>query len=377
MWSRVPHFRVFTGDAVLVIAAVFAGLMLSSCKSRNFNAENEADADLLGVNTVSVDREVVLKKHRFDLITSTGEKIFAASRAWMQAQEPEAYLYSQPIQCANNVSRIFEMAGLSGYSSPIISDVINTVRSRGGWVIPLPQNADLRVEILERYFGGNLPAGTLISGCSSKNCSGISAQAELGIIGEIDANDHLQVYHNNGFRPENRPWRPHMIPLSWFRQGYQRKWMPTPWISRQRDARGGLVEARVVLPEIEAFDPSKSFVTLAVIPEILDEIKKGQAVVSDGVGEIMPFGLRLQNVQTPEPPVHMHLAECKKIKTNTPVPVHLRGEPEGKSICRLTLGTPLEKVSLAGRWMQVKGICPDGRVTTGYVRSAFVAPVCE
>jgi len=361
----------------MLSSAVFAGLAISSCKSRTFNLENEVDADFLKARTVSVDREVVLKKHRFDVMTPTGERIFAASRAWMQAQEIEAGLYSQPFQSANNISRILELAGLSVYSSPIIADVMNAVRNRGGWLISLPQNADLRIETLERYFGGNLPAGTLISGCSSKDCSGTFAQSELGIVGEIDANDHQQIYHNNGFRPENRPWRPHMIPLSWFRQGYQYKWMPTPWISRQRDSRGVLVEARVVLPEIEAFDPSKSFVTLAVIPEILTEIKKGQAVVSDGVGEIMPIGSRLQNLQTSEPPVHPPMAECKKIKTNTPVAVHLRSEPEGKSICRFTLGTPLEKVSLASGWMQVKGICPDGRMTTGYVRSALVVPVCE
>jgi hypothetical protein len=362
-------------NSLHALTALFAIVILNTCKSRTFNAVQESD--LLQVEQVEFERGKILETYRFELITPTGERLFAAAKEWMRAQEAGAAQFAGPSSCANNISRVFEMAGINSYSSPVPADIVNAIRSRGGLSVTLSRNRKIAAEEIQKYFGGALPAGTLVSSCRSENCSGHSIDNTLGIVGEVDSSELIQVYHNNSYRPENRPWQPHMIPLTWYRQGYQRKWMPTPWISLSRDAQSVPVEIKTVLPEIEQLDPENFRVSLTLIPEILTELKNGQAVVSDGAGAVMPYSRRLQNVQTVSQPQQALLADCKKLKTNTETVAYLREQPKGQGICRFTHATPLEKIAQSGRWTKVKGVCPDGRLSTGYVLSAYLVPACE
>ncbi|NBO38678.1 hypothetical protein EBU99_08855 [bacterium] len=365
--------RVFFYAGLLVLVFLNSG-----CKYRIFNSG--VDSDISSVENVRFDRDELLKKNRFDLISPTGEGIFAASLSWMKDQEEEANRYAIPAQCANNVSRVFEMAGITAYSSPLLMDMINAARRRGGKVVSLPKETRSIAKVIEQEFNGALPVGTLVSGCLNRDCSGQAGDGHISIVGDVDADDALQLYHNNWFRPENRPWRPHMIPLDWYQAGYLRKWMPTPWLNRSRSSRGELVDVGVILPEIDDLDPTNYFVTLTVIPEVLNEVESGKGLVTDGAGSVMPFRPHAQPGQPSQPiprPTPPPLSECNKLKTISPTPTNLREEPNGKIICKFALGTPLERISTEGSWSKVKGVCPDGVNGQGFVLSALVVPTCE
>jgi hypothetical protein len=360
---------------ICTLAAVFAGGVLSSCKMRTFNTP--AQSDLQDVEKVEFERKTILSSHRFDLITASGERIFAAAKEWMPDQEKNATLFASANQHANNISRVLEMAGLTAYSSPAGSDILSAVRKSGGLIFTLPHNKQLAADQIEKVFGGKIPAGVLLSACRRENCAARSGENFWGITGDVDSNDFVLVYHNNSYRPENRPWRPYMIPLAWFRQGYSHKWMSTPWIGRQRDSRGMLTEIHPVLPQIDQFDFLNSTVSLVVLPEIAVELKKGTAVVTDGAGSIMPAKFALQNFPVADLPELGLPSDCKKLKTHSEISAFLRDKPQGNILCKFTFATPLEKVSVAGSWTEVKGVCPDGRSAGGFVFSAHVVPSCE
>jgi len=351
----------------------------TSCKPRIFNQMSDKESELLGVRSVSFEREELLGKYRFERITPTGERIMAAAMNWAKMQESEAERYAKPAQSANNLSRVLEMAGLKDYSSPLLLDVISAVRKRGGLVVELPKETRAIARFVEEHFDGVLPAGAIVSGCLKRDCSGEPGDGNIGIVGEVDEKDRLHLWHNNWFRPENRPWREHMIPLSWYQSGFPRKWMSTPWLTRVRNPLGALSDITVVIPELDEIDPADYFMTLTLLPEIMAELKQGKSVMSDGLGSVMPFRSRavtrpINPLPLPPPPP---LAECRRLRTASQVPTNLRAEPNGKIICKFPLGTLLERVTNQGTWIEVKGVCPNGFQASGVLLAAFVAPACE
>ncbi len=366
-------------SSAAAFAAIFLMLFALACKPRLFNADSNAESDIANVENVNFSREELLGKYRFDRITPTGEKIFAASLEWVKGQEREASRFAKPAQCANNVSRVLEMAGINSYSSPLLMDMVNAARRRNGLVIELPKEPKAIARLIEENFAGALPVGAFISGCLNRDCSGEAGDGHISIVGQVDSNDELHLWHNNWFRPENRPWRQHMIPLNWYQAGFPRKWMSTPWISRKRNDQGALVDIGVIIPEIDDLDPTNYFVTLTIIPEILSEMRAGRALTTDGMGSVMPFRARSSNQPSqptplPSPPP---LVDCRNLKTISPTPTNLRVEPNGEIICKFAMGTPLERISNTGSWTQVKGMCPDGTLGEGFVLSALVVPACE
>lgn len=362
-----------------VLCGLFFASFLFSCKQRFFNLTSSSESDFADVQNVEFDRQNLLSRWRFDRITPTGEKIMAASLEWRKGQVGEAARYAKPAQCANNVSRVFEMAGISSYSSPLLMDMVNSAKRRGGLVIELPKQTTAIARLIEENFNGAIPVGALISGCLRRDCSGDAGDGHISIVGHVDGNDQLHLWHNNWFRPENRPWRSHMIPLDWYQSGYLRKWMSTPWISRKRDDRGALTNIGVILPEIDDLDPTNYFVTLTVIPEILSEMRSGQALTTDGAGGVMPF--QASSTSRPSQPLPLPttppLVDCKKLKTISPTPTNLRLEPNGKIICKLPLGTPVDRLANEGSWTKIKAMCPDGSQNEGYALSALLVPSCE
>lgn len=371
------RFSLLSGFVFLFL--IPCSLMSSSCKKRFFNSGYAEDSDFTDIKDVEFDRNQLLQRWRFDRITPTGEKIMAAALEWRRGQEFEAQRYAKPAQCANNVSRVLEMAGLTSYSSPLLMDMVNYARRRGGLVIELPKQTRTIAKLIEENFAGALPVGTLISGCLNRDCSGDAGDGHISVVGHVDSNDHLHLWHNNWYRPENRPWRTHMIPLDWYQSGYLRKWMSTPWISRVRNEIGQLANVGVVIPEIDDLDPTNYYVTLTIIPEILAEMKKGLDLRTDGEGGVMPFKENIGSRPTqPQPlPSPPPLVDCQKLKTISPMPTNLRAEPNGKIICKLPLGTPVERVSSEAAWTKIKATCPDGFQSTGYALSALLVPVCE
>lgn len=333
--------------------------------------------DISPVGIVSYDREELLKKHRFDRMTPSGEKIFAAATRWAGEQESQANQFARPEQSANNISRVLEMAGITAYGSPLLNDIIAQVRARGGWIIPLPKDSRTIAQILEYYFAGSVPVGTLVSGCLNPDCSGAASSVHMGIVTDVDSNDQLQLMHNNWYRPENRPWRPHMIPLAWFRQGFASKWMSTPWLARERNEQGTLTSVSAAINELSIFDPANSSVILAVIPEILAEMKNSQSVVTDGAGAVMPLRSARAVAQASPPADLVKFAECKKLKMISSVPANLRDSPKGDVVCKIALGTQVERLNASGSWTQVRGVCTDGRPESGFVLSSLTMPSCE
>jgi hypothetical protein len=169
-----------------------------------------------------------------------------------------------------------------------------------------------------------------------------------------------------------------MIPLAWYQAGFLRKWMSTPWISQTRNDQGSLVDVGIILPEIDDLDPTNYFVTLTIIPEILQEMRANDALTTDGSGAVMPFRSAgrppVQPLPVPQPPVY---SDCKNLRTISPTPTNLRAEPNGRVICKFPLGTAVERISIKDNWTEVKGTCPDGRPMNGFVLSALVVPACD
>lgn len=363
---------------ILNVCGLMISLCFTGCKKRDFNQEQMSDSDIAQVDVFDFERQRILTDYRFERITPTGEKIFAAAVAWERMQELQARTFAQPAQCANNVSRVFEMAGLSGYSSPLLWNMVSAAKQRGGFVIELPKNTRSIARIIEDYFEGALPVGALISGCVKRDCSGDAGDGHISLVGHVDSSDALRLYHNNWFRPENRPWRTHMIPLAWYQSGYLRKWMSTPWISRSFDVQGRLVDIGVMLPEIDDLDPTNHFVTLTVIPEIMAEIKAHQSVMSDGQGAVMPF--RPRHVSRPAQPIVLpelpEFKNCMKLKTISQMPTNVRETPNGNILCKLPLGAEVELLTIEKNWSQVKTMCSDGKRIEGFALSALLVPAC-
>ena len=268
---------------VPLVSVISCGVQQSGQKS---------DARIL---EVTYNRSDLLGRNRFHLITPTGEKVLASALQWQKGQEHEANSYAQPAQCANNLSRVFENAGIYGYSSPLLSDMVEAVRARGGLVITLPKSKAGIAQSFASIFGGKIPVGSFVSGCLNADCSGEAGDGHIAMVGDIDSAGQIKIYHNNWYRPDNAggAWKPHMIPLAWYNAGFKRKWMPTPWIYINRNASTQIPESvQVPLPAIDDLDPTNYFVTVTIPVEILNEVKQNKGVMTDGKGKVTTFKFR-------------------------------------------------------------------------------------
>lgn len=359
-----------------------SGLMLSAailvaCKPRSFNSSelNPSEAEIQSISSNSAD---IHKANRFHLITPTGAKIFAAMKAWETGQLTKPEYYAQPAMCATNASRVLEMAGVTGYSSPLLMDMVNAVRKRGGIVMSLPKNPVAMAEKLKTVFGGRIPVGSFVSGCLRQDCSGQAGDGHIALVGDIDSAGFIKIYHNNWYRPDNErdgKWRDYMIPLDWYNKGYRRKWMPTPWVYLKRDNAGLPNNIQVRLPAIDDLDPTNYFVTLSIPPELVKEVVSNKGVITDGKGEVKPY---LNSVPAaPSEPVS--LSDCGKIKVldkDDPKGVNLRSSPQGSPLCLLPNGTDAQRLGYEGQWMRVRTSC-GGKEQEGYVFSFLTVSACQ
>jgi hypothetical protein len=298
--------RVSERSALLAITLSLLLLALSGCGSDRRSAANTPSAPIARIEVSAgltsesrtLSRPNAVMGRKYELITPTGERIMAAALQWQVDQEirANAASYAQPAQCARNISKVLALAGLDRYQSPLVPQLVQQIRSNGGFVRRFPKSRQAIASLIATEFNGRLPTGALIAGCLYESCGGNAGDGHVAVVGDIDSNGALKVYHNNWYRPDNESgvWKPHMIPLEWYEAGYRRKFMSTPWMDILRDPPrvGAAYDVNIELPAIDDLDPTNYYVTIAVPVEIRQEIDKRQGLVLDRDGNQVPMGAR-------------------------------------------------------------------------------------
>lgn len=364
---------------VVLLSLSSLSLLLGGCKPRAFN-NSELSQSETAIQALSTNHQQYYSNTRFHLITPTGGKIFAAMKEWEagQIQKGKAEIYAQPAMCASNASHVLEMAGITGYSSPLLIDMVNAVKKRGGIVIQLPKDSRSIAAKLKTVFGGRIPVGSFVSGCMRPDCSGKAGDGHIALIGDIDDSGYIKIYHNNWYRPDNHPqklWVEHMIPQDWYNKNFRRRWMPTPWIYLNRDKLGYPENIQVRLPEIDDLDPTNYYVTLSIPAELIKEVNANQGVVTDGKGSVKQYQSTPTALKSESP----DLAACGKLQVidkNDPKGVNLRDTPMGPVRCMLANGTEAERIGTEGQWIRIRTNC-GGQPTEGYVFSFLTVSACQ
>jgi hypothetical protein len=270
---------------------VFSVLSVFSACGTQENGNDAHNSQLAAAKARPLDTSKVFDNRKYELISPTAEKLMASAFVWEkeQAWPSNAASFAQPAQCANNISQVYGFAGLGKYASAGVDQMVANIAAAGGKVISLSHNRDTMIKQLAGLFNGKIPTGSLIAGCLYSDCSGNAGDGHIAMVGDIDSAGALKAYHNNWYRPDNEGgvWKQHMIPLSWYNQGYRRKFMSTPWINIYRNPpRVGIpYDFTVDLPAIDDLDPTNYFVRIAIPVEILSELNSKKAKVLNAKGE--------------------------------------------------------------------------------------------
>ena len=284
------------------------------------------------------------------LLTPTGKKIFQASLDRYYTQ-PE--LRAQPANCAINVSDVLKTAdaSFSAYGSELIpameARILNKKiqlngKSYGSSVFKVPHSQSGFVAAINKNFkGGKIPTGTLVFGCLRPDCSGEAGDGHIGIVGDLDEEGNLQIYHNNWYRPENNNgvWAKFMVSKDHLIRGVKRQWMPTPWLNLTY-AGDKLVAAKSVLPAIDDLDPFNYFVTFMVLPEIVGELDQG----------LLASGAVLERGS----PVVKRAGMTCEVRTEDPVGMNVRSSPNGNFLGTVANGVRFVWLSDEGPWARVQ-----------------------
>lgn len=284
------------------------------------------------------------------LLTPTGKKIFQASLDRYYTQ-PETR--AQPANCAINVSDVLKTADASFgvYGSELIPAMEDQISSKkiklngktyGATIFNTPHSQSGFVAAINSNFkGGRIPTGTLVFGCLRSDCSGEAADGHIGIVGDLDDQGNLQIYHNNWYRPDNNNgvWVKFMVSKDHLSRGYKRQWMPTPWLNLTYSG-DKLVAAKTVLPAIDDLDPFNYFSTFMVLPEIAGELDQG-LLASGAV------------VERSSPAVRRAGMTCE-VRTDDPNGMNVRATPNGNLLGTVGNGTRFVWLSDEGPWMRVQ-----------------------
>ncbi|MEI8025510.1 MAG: hypothetical protein WCI18_04095 [Pseudomonadota bacterium] len=270
-----------------------------STSDGNFESE---ERDTLGAPSPEEEALAEKKNNRglfedrkYELITPTGEILMAAALKWQIEQEKpaNAKIFAQPAQCAQNISKVMILAGFPNYTSPLVPGLVAAIKSKGGLIVPLPKDKNAIAEVIAKTFDNKIPTGTLVGGCLYKNCSGEAGDGHIALVGDLDSNGAVKLYHNNWYRPENENgvWKPQMIPLGWYNKGFKRKFMSTSWMNIFRDPPrvGTAYDVSIEVPAIDDLDPTNYYLTLAVPVEVWKEYKNKQGKVLDSDGNQVPI----------------------------------------------------------------------------------------
>ena len=237
----------------------------------------------------------------FDHLTPTGQHLFKGMVYWRNHQL-EDLRYPVARMCASNVSKALFLGGVENYNAEGVFELLRSVGTQGGQLHRLPMPARLASGALDKKAfvaelnavdGGKLPTGTVVAGCLTPHCDAQPGEQHVGMIGNVDADGTVWVWHNNWYRPDNEApgsttWKPFMIYGEnhdlYLIKGLRRQWMTTPWLKVTRNAQGLITDAISLVPAIDDMDPfggasgghPKYFMTLAIIPEIASELHRGQ-----------------------------------------------------------------------------------------------------
>lgn len=260
-----------------IFPLVFTSLIVcSSCNTAETAMSTEEVSWISGKPTGS-------RKHY--LLTPTGKQIFQASLDWYYTQPQYR---AMPANCANNVSDVLEnvKSDFKRYGSELIPAMEVKIKQAKAQLngksypstqINLPRNeAGFIAAINKNFKGGKIPTGALLFGCLRPDCTGEAGDGHIGIIGDLDDNGNVQIYHNNWYRPANNNgvWAKYMVSKDHLSRGIVRQWMPTPWMKLTYE-NDQLVKAKTVLPAIDDLDPYNYYTTMIVIPEIVAEVDQG------------------------------------------------------------------------------------------------------
>lgn len=285
----------------LALAPLLVAATVVACAAPQDEGDDPGSSEDAIVATVTpTERENVertdISDFTFDRITPTGTHLFKAMVYW-QSHQIEDRRYPVARMCASNVSKALFLGGVQNYNAEGVFTLIRSVSSQGGQLHRLPMPTKLSggrldkkafIAELNAIDGGKLPTGTVVAGCLTARCDAMPGEQHVGMIGNVDPDGTVWVWHNNWYRPENEgagntTWKPFMIYGEnhdlYLKKGLRRQWMPTPWLKVKRDSAGTITDAVSLVPAIDDMDPfgggtsPKYFMTLAVIPELAAELR--------------------------------------------------------------------------------------------------------
>ncbi len=282
------------------LAPLLALSMLAACSptSEGDQGDAESSEDAIVAKVTAAERSAVertsIAGYTFDHLTPTGRSLFKGAVYW-KSHQLEDRRYPVARMCASNVSKVLYLGGVERYNAEGVFALIKSVSAQGGETHRLPMPTKLASGKLDKSAflaelnaidGGRIPTGTLVAGCATARCDASPGSQHIAMVGNVDADGTVWIWHNNWYRPENEggAWKPFMIYGDdhdlYSRVGLRRQWMPTPWLRLTRDAAGTITDAESLMPAIDDMDPFGGasggtpayHVTMSVIPELAAEL---------------------------------------------------------------------------------------------------------
>ena len=281
----------------LALAPLLVAATLVACAA----PQEEGDAsseDAISATVNPTERQNVertdISGFKFDHLTPTGTHLFKGMVYWRDHQI-EDLRYPVARMCASNVSKALFLGGVKKYNAEGVFNLVRSVGNQGGRVhrLPMPttrlpngrwDKTEFIAE-LNKVDHGRIPTGAIVAGCLTPLCDAQPGEQHISIIGNVDPDGTVWIWHNNWYRPENvapdnTTWKPWMIYSEnhdlYLVQGLKRQWMPTPWLRIKRDLSGSIIDAVSLVPAIDDMDPfgtpATYFMTLAIPSEIVAEL---------------------------------------------------------------------------------------------------------
>lgn len=263
---------------------------------------------LLDSLTLKVDDD--LKPYAFTVLTESGAETFKRMRSYIDIHRNITkdnrlgYIFAGINACALNVDQVLWKNPLDQFNaSQNIASVLglaDRIQTEGGIVVDLPspssgfshtvsgsdhpliqffnQEGVYADQLPSGFFAQGIPPGIVVLGIHKSLTDSSSGHASL--VGDINSEGTVMVYHNNWYRPENdqlgKRYR-YMIPISNLYHGHMkpRHWMPTAWLWFKRDHNNRIIKIKSITPGIDDLDPlNPNFTIQMAIPKsIVDDIK--------------------------------------------------------------------------------------------------------
>ena len=271
--------------------------------------------------------EELLAPYAFDVLTESGKQIFLKAVRYqgihkaIRKDNTKAYEFAKPLACALNVYQVMWVTPLDNLNKSAnnnvesLENLENKIRSEGGIVVEIPAPAPAHscsinvpytcskseIEgfhngtikffnephlygLPEGFFDQGIPPGIMVLG--RRKHTDDASSGHSAIVGDLDDNGAIMLYHNNWWRPENSTNGMRyagMVSISNLYQGNAkpRQWMATRWLYFKRDPEHGNIQIiKSVTPAIDDLDPLNSAydITLAIPASIIDDFKQKRFV---------------------------------------------------------------------------------------------------